>query len=53
MVTSTNIIGKVNLTLCINIPNKTIFLAAFRASGLIASFVFLKCKTVFNHDNFV
>ena len=51
MVTSTHIVGKVYLALCINIPDKTTLLATVGASGLVATFVFLKYKSILCHNN--
>ena len=53
MVTSTHIVGKVYLALCVNVPNKATFLATVRASGLVATLVFLKYKSVFCHNNYI
>ena len=51
MVTSTHIVGKMYLFLYVNISNKTTLLTTIRASGFVATLVFLKHKSIFSHNN--
>ena len=51
MVTSTHIVGKVYFAFYVNVPDKATLLATIRASGLVATFVFLKYKSILSHNN--
>ena len=51
MVTSTHIVGKMYFSFCVNVPDKATLLATIRASGLVATFVFLKYKSILSHNN--
>ena len=50
VVAPTYIIRKYDLPLCINVLDKTLLSSAFWASQLQASFVSLKCKSIFGHS---
>ena len=52
MVTSTHIVREVYLSLYVNISDKATLLATFRASGFVATLVFLKHKSIFSHNNY-
>lgn len=50
VVAPTYIIRKYDLPLCINVLDKALLPSAFWTSQLRASFVFLKCKSIFSHS---